>query len=227
MDNLISTILPQSKTISSMAMNEPTTPNVPSGNFLNRKNNHGIAPNPYHDVSLEYCTTLPPSPKDHIDNDPACVDGKKYPFQPFKSDSCYMLYSPQQNMWGPVCGSGGSNADWVRGNRFGVSYQPSNLAAKRYAIDTPKFLKKNPVVVNNSPFYPYPDYRLRKSDDYKTYPYENSYTNDGLPTYVYPYTTLNKSPVIIEGFGNELGSLMLPGTLIVLLLIGMAVYGRR
>lgn len=195
MDNLLSTAFPESKTISPVAMQKPQVENVPEGNYLNRRLNFAKAPDHYKAKYPSYCTTLPPSPKDHLTHDPACTKCNKYPNRPFKRDKCYMLFSPQQNMWGPVCGDGGSNANWVRGNRFGVDYQYDKVFKRQdYAVDVPRFIKKNPVLVSDSPFYPFPDYLKRFNPKYKSYPYENNYIK-GKPTITYPYLT-------VENFGN-------------------------
>lgn len=193
MDNLISTVFPNPTQLSPKTMNAPPVSSAPTGNPLNHQTNHGIAPPHYRDADgYSACNTLPPSPKDHITNDPACVDCKKYPLTPFKRNKCYMLYSPQQNMWGPVCGDGGSNGNWVRGNRFGVNYEFNNIFKRPdYGIDVPKYKKSNPVLVSYSPFYPFPDYYNRFDKDYKSYPYENKYIR-GRPYINYPYTTLSK-----------------------------------
>jgi len=195
MDNLINTDFPNAKTISPVAMNKPPVENVPEGNYLNRKLNFAKAPPHYKSKYPSFCTTLPPSPKDHLTHDPACTKCNKYPNRPFTRDQCYMLYSPQQNIWGPVCGDGGSNANWVRGNQFGVDYQYNKVFKRdNYAVDVPKFTKKNPVLVSDSPFYPFPDYGVRFNPEYKSYPYVNDYIK-GKPTITFPYLT-------IENFDN-------------------------
>ncbi len=209
MDNLLSTVFPNAKTISPVSMAEPPVGNVPSSDFLNRRSNFAKAPPHYRSRDLDYRTTLPPSPKNNITNNPACVTCNKYPNRPFKRGKCYMLYSPQQNIYGPVCGDGGYNANWARGNRFGVDYQYDKVFHRQdYGVDVPRFIKKNPVIVSNSPYFPFGDYGLRFNPKYKSYPYVNNYIK-GKPTYTYPYATLSqptKTDVcpsnVVEGYKN-------------------------
>lgn len=197
MDNLLSTAFPDPKTISPVSMKKPAVENVPEGNYLDRRLNFAKAPSHAKSIYPDYCTTLPPSPKDHLTNDPACTTCNKYPNRPFKRDQCYMLFSPQQNIWGPVCNS--SNANWVRGNQFAVDYDYDAIHKKQdYAVEVPKFVKENPTIVSNSPFYPFPDYGVRFDPEYKSYPYTNNYIK-GMPTFTFPYLT-------IENFGNMSGS---------------------
>lgn len=198
MNNILSTKFPSAKTISPVSLPEPPAPKVPSGNDLSRKLNYGIAPPHYRSIShkknQDYCTTLSPSPRDNVDNDPACVDCNKYPNRPFKKNKCYMLYSPQQNIWGPVCGDANNDSDkWTRGNRFGVDYEYDKVFRRQdYAVDVPRFIKKNPVLVNTSPYFPIPDYNIRFNPKYKSYPYENNYIK-GYPTMVFPYAPIGKN----------------------------------
>lgn len=193
MDKLLSTIYPDPKTISPAALKKPQVSAVPDNFYLNRKLNFAIAPPHYQKSAPDCCTKLPPSPKDNIADNPACVRSACFPNRPFKRGKCYMLYSPQQNIWGPVCGDGGYNANWVRGNRFGVDYQYKKVFNRPdYAVDVPRFAKKNPVLVSDSPFYPFPDYGLRFDPKYKSYPMINPYIR-GHPTINYPYSILNKN----------------------------------
>lgn len=204
MDNLLSTVFPLSKTIVPVSLPSDPAPKVPSGNYLDRKNSFGKAPPHWEPTEPMYKTTLPPSPKDNIANDPACVKSAKFPNRPFKRNQCYMLYSPQQNMWGPVCGDGGYNANWSRGNRFGVDYEFKKVFNRpTYAIDVPKMKRNNPVFVSNSPYFPYGDFYLRFNKKYKSYPYVDNYVK-GKPTWTFPYAVLNKNAgVVVEGFGNR------------------------
>ena len=66
----------------------------------------------------------------------------------------------------------------------------------------PRFIKKNPVLVSDSPFFPFPDYGVRFYPKYKSYPYTNNYIG-GKPTITYPYATLSKgTKTQVEGFEN-------------------------
>ena len=201
MDNIIDLNFPNPKTVSSVSMKEPPVGAVASDNYLNRTRNYGIAPAHSVRALSAINTTLSPSPRNNIDADPACTTCRNYPDRPFKRDNCYMIYSPEQNIWGPVCGDGGSNANWNRGNRFGDSYEYSKVFNRDpYDINTPKFIKQNPTIIMDSPFYKFPDFDARFDRKYKSFPYENNYTEDGKPTYVYPYD--NAGIVVKEGFGN-------------------------
>lgn len=230
---LLNTLYPEPKTISPAVMSKPIVENVPSDNYLGRTLNYARAPEHYKSNELEYCTTLPPSPKNHLTQNPTCTKSCKFPNRPFKRDKCYMLYSPQQNIWGKVCGSGGSNANWVRGNRFGVDYQYDKIFNRQnYAVDVPRFNKKNPIMVSDSPYYPFEDYPLRFNPDYKSYPYENNYIA-GKPTYTYPYATLNKAtrtsvcPSVIEGFGEVRGYPIMWLIILLTFVIVFMIYGKK
>jgi len=237
MDNILDTRFPDPKTISPAALPKPPTSKVPTANDLDRKRNYAIAPPHYKSDKLDYMTTLPPSPKDNIDNNPACVNCNKYPNRPFKRGKCYMLYSPSQNIWGPVCGDGGYNANWVRGNRFGVNYEYDKVfKRKNFGINVPRFIKKNPVLVSDSPYFPIPDYWVRFNPKYKSYPYVNNYTGTlvnlnkaenekypkGYPTMTFPYSPLgnNTQTTVSEGFTNmDQNNMNLVMTMIVLAIL--------
>ena len=69
---------------------------------------------------------------------------------------------------------------------------------------------QNPMVIyDKSTFYPEKNFFLRDNKDYLTYPLQKNYTEFGLPTYTYPYKTLNpifddpNQQGIIESFDNE------------------------
>ena len=149
MDNIIDLNFPKAKTVSPASLRQPRVGNVPSDNFLNRNTNFGISPEHNVPILPEMYTTLPPSPKNNIDNNPACSKKcSRFPDRPFKRNTCYMMYSPTQNIFGPVCGDGnnggrgGSNANWVRGNRFGDSYEYSKVFNRDpWNVNVPKFLK--------------------------------------------------------------------------------------
>lgn len=229
MNNLLSTSFPEPKTISPVSLSKPSVQNVPSDNYLNRRLNFAKAPSHARSADLDYCTTLPPSPKDHLTHNPSCVSSKAFPNRPFKRGKCYMLYSPQQNIWGPVCGDGGSNANWVRGNRFGVNYEYDKVFHRQdYAVDVPRFNKKNPVLVSDSPYYPFKDYPLRFDPKYKSYPYENNYIK-GKPTFMYPYATLDKpTRTVIEGFTNrQYTNLWVTVMLIIIIIFVGTIYLRK
>jgi hypothetical protein len=186
MENILTTNFADSKTISPAAFPTPGWSAVPQPNNLSRRLNAAIAP-PHYQISDVF---LPRSPKDDLTNNPACVISSVSE-KPFKRDDCYMLFSPAQNIWGKICGSGGSNANWVRGNTFAVDYDRDKLYdSQKYMVDVPPFAKipeKNPTLVSDSPFYPFPDYNMRFLPQYKSYPYSGSQYIGGHPTIRYPY----------------------------------------
>ena len=213
MDNIIRTVFEGPTKISPVPYHEQATPRVPNDNDLSRKRDGAIAPphNRYQGESWNdwpsYCTTLPPSPKDSLNlanGDPACstcTPGWNPPERPFKRDTCYMLYSPQQNMWGPVCGDAGYNANWARGGRFGADYGYEKVfRQKDWQVGSPDFIKKNPVVVANSPYFPMTDVATlsQTAPGYKSYPTGQNYAPNGQPAYIYPYSVINKESNILK-----------------------------
>ena len=153
---------------------------------------------------LQYCNFLEPAPRNQALNVP--YEGNKdcptFTNQPYNKDSCYLMDSKAQGVVGIVCNqAGGSdNADFVRGNQFGVDYPfDFNKAQEekklQYTVEQPVQIPmelENPsVVYDNSTFYPEPTFFQRKNKDYFTYPLQNNYTEFGLPKYTYPYKTLN------------------------------------
>ncbi len=204
MDALLSTVFPEPQRISPVALNKNPVSRVASENYLKRKLSHGIAPKHNRHRWPSYCTTLPPSPKDDLTTDPACSTCHRFPKRPFKRDTCYMLYSPQQNIWGPVCGDGGYNANWTRGNRFGVDYDFYKVFRRpEYRIDGAQYAQKNPVIVSHSKYFPLLDFYNKYRPEHKTFPYFQKYALNGQSKYVYPYNILGKkSPVLKEGFAS-------------------------
>ena len=69
---------------------------------------------------------------------------------------------------------------------------------------------ENPMVIyDKNTFYPEPSFFYRKNKDFITYPLKQDYTEYGLPTYTYPYETMNpifndpnQDGIGIEGFSN-------------------------
>ena len=91
-----------------------------------------------------------------------------------------------------------SNANWVRGNQFGVDYPYKKKDKFREVVKIPStnldrknidYLGNDAKIVmrNNDPFYPYPSLHLRKDKDYWGYMHEKQYVN-GEPIYNYPYS---------------------------------------
>ena len=136
-----------------------------------------------------------------------------------KSRRCYNIYSSGQNIVGEVCTTPGvdeqlysnkytfnnnpdvnGNADWVRGNNFGVRYNSSMINDRtKYILNTPSLKENNKTYVNYDKFYP--DKSIDNVNNYmnKSYPYINNYTKNGYPTWKYPYyITQLKSSVPTE-----------------------------
>ena len=98
---------------------------------------------------------------------------------------------------------GSDNANFVRGNQFGVDYDFDNLYNKKMLeyrveipVQEPMQLQNPEIVYNNKPnFFPNPTLELRSNKDYITPPYENNYTQNYQPTYVSPYKTLNSQTI--------------------------------
>jgi hypothetical protein len=161
-----------------------------------------LKPSSRKDDDSQYCNFLEPSPRDQRLNVP--YEGQKncpkFNAKPYGKDSCYLMNSKAQGVTGIVCNqAGGSdNANFHRGNQFGVDYpldQNLNKPETTYIIEKPvqtQMAMKNPMVIyDKNTFYPEPSFSIRKNKDFITYPLQNNYTEDGLPTYTYPYKTMN------------------------------------
>jgi len=149
---------------------------------------------------------------------------------------CYNIYSSGQNMVGEVCTTPGTdgplysreektgvngNADWFRGNRFGVNYDESMINDRtKYYYKTPSLKENKKTYVNYDQFYPVPDRCNSNNYWHKTYPHNNDYTPNGYPTWRYPYSTTqidSRSPTqlvsqkenvkdildLVENFSND------------------------
>lgn len=171
---------------------------------------------------LQYCNFLEPAPRDQRLNVPyqGQKNCPKFKTQPYSKDSCYLMDSKAQGVVGIVCNQpgGSDNANFVRGNQFGVNYlDDSNLKKNKQNIEytvkepvqIPMELQNPMVIYDKNTFYPTPSFFLRKNKDFLTYPLQQNYTEYGLPTYTYPYKTLNpifddpNQQGIIESFENE------------------------
>ena len=205
MDNILSTIFPLPQQNLPISIKKNTVPTVAQDYNLNDNLSNAIAPKNFKAYKSDNELTLPPSPKDSIHYNPTCVHSKNKsnPKRLFKRNKCYMLYAPSQNMWGPVCGDSGYNANWTRGNTFANDYNFYKVFRRpTYKIDGAQYIKKNPVIVADNKYFPYPDYYNRFRPEFKSYPYFNLYKN-GQPIYTYPYNTLNNYSPIVEGFSKN------------------------
>ena len=202
-----------SQNILPVPLHKPPTPNVESPNY------YGKSPYPMaHQVSSrkndesQFCNTLGPSPRNQLLNVPYQGENcPKFKAQPFNKNSCYLMDNKRQGVIGVACNqAGGSdNSNFVRGNQFGLDNEWNmfdNIKKTEYTVEQPvqkPMILDNPSIVNdNTLFYPTSNYYLSKSRNYDTYPKPNTMTENGLPTYTYPYKTLNLSSSQIENYMN-------------------------
>ena len=199
MEKYISQIIPKAEYVSPSALTKPPTSLVEQPNDLARTIPFSIAPKHYIDAFDEYDTTLPPTPRNNVDNDPACTNCTKYK-DPFHRGDCMMLFSPDQNMWGEVCGN--KNVDVIRGNQFGTGYEPERLWGKKMYEETPPVVRKrNPDVVVPTSDYPTLDYFYTAFDQYKGYPFVRK-EDCGLPEYTFPYNIMNEKQGLLQKIIN-------------------------
>jgi hypothetical protein len=173
--------------------------------------NYGSSPYPtVHNVSsrkndnLQYCNFLEPSPRNQKLNVP--YEGEKncpnFKSQPYDKDSCYLLDSKSQGVVGIVCNQpgGSNNSNFIRGNQVGIDYpfdfnREINEKKIEYNIKEPVQIPlemQNPMMFyDRNTFYPEPSFSLRENKNFITYPLKQNYTKNGVPTYTYPYKTLN------------------------------------
>jgi len=163
-----------------------------------------LKPSSRKDDDSQYCNFLQPSPRNQQLNVP--YEGNKncpkFKAQPYQKDSCYLVNNTKQGVPGIICNQpgGSDNANFVRGNNFGVDYpfdfnEQMEKKKLQYTVEKPVQLlmeNQNPMILyNKSNFYPTDYTFLRKNKDYITYPLKNNYTKNGIPTYRYPYKVLN------------------------------------
>ncbi len=171
--------------------------------------------------ALQYCNFIPPSPRDPLVNVPnvpylgaGCPYDANARNQP---EGCYLVNNKSQGTVGFVCKDAGGtkNADFVRGNQFGVDSDMdvdglSKRKKAEYTIENPVQLPvqlRNPIVkYDKSTFYPT---YLQSFNSLGEYPHAANYDNEniakGLPTYVYPYKVINprKSEADVISLGNN------------------------
>ena len=162
-----------------------TRPPVPS---VSNPINYGDSPYPMPikmttrvNDELQYCNFLEPSPRDQRLNVPyqGDKDCPTFTAKPYNKDSCFLMDSKAQGVVGIVCNqAGGSdNANFVRGNQFGLDYplsQDLNKKKLEYTVENPVQLPmelQNPMMLyDKHEFYPEYNFFLRKNKNYATYP---------------------------------------------------------
>ena len=159
----------------------------------------------------QYCNFIPPAPRDPLVNVPYLGEGCPYdPGAKKAPEGCFLVKNKTQNSIGFVCKDAGGtkNANFVRGNQFGVDYDMdvdglSKSKKAEYTIENPVQLPiqmRNPVVkYDKSTFYP--TYLKSYEDNGNEYPHAANYTTEaagaggnnalGVPEYVFPYKVIN------------------------------------
>ncbi len=158
--------------------------------------------------NMQYCNFIPPAPRDPLVNVPYL--GPSCPYNPDsknKPEGCFLVKNHVQGTTGFVCKDAGGtkNANFVRGNQFGVDYDMdvdglSKSKKVEYTIENPVQLPiqmRNPLVkYDKSTFYPT---YLQSYNSLDTYPHASNYDTyadegniaKGIPTYKYPYKVIN------------------------------------
>ena len=205
MQDIILDVGNNSKNILPVPYSRPPVPSTPSpNNYGSSPYALGVSevPNRKND-KLQYCNFLQPSPRDQRLNVPyeGAKDCPTFDAKPYNKDSCYLLDSKAQGTVGIVCNqAGGSdNADFYRGNQFGVDYpldqDLDNKKKLEYTVEQPVQIplemQNQLMLYDRNTFYPEPSFPLRGNKDYITYPLVQNYTENGMPTYNYPYKSMN------------------------------------
>ncbi len=159
----------------------------------------------------QYCNFIPPAPRDPLVNVPYLGEGCPYdPGAKKAPEGCFLVKNKTQNSLGFVCKDAGGtkNANFVRGNQFGVDYDMdvdglSKSKKAEYTIENPVQLPiqmRNPIVkYDKSTFYP--TYLKSYEETGNEYPHPANFTTDaagaggnnalGVPEYVFPYKVIN------------------------------------
>ncbi len=160
--------------------------------------------------NMQYCNFIPPAPRDPLVNVPYLGKGCPYNADAKnKPEGCFLVQNKASNTTGFVCKDAGGtkNANFIRGNQFGVDYNLDHLddmdvdglsksKKTEYTIENPVQLPiqmKNPIVkYDKSTFYPT---YLQSYNSLGEYPHASNYDGENiaksLPTYVYPYKVIN------------------------------------
>ena len=192
-------IIPKTSTLPPRAINNKPNLNI-SKPFDPSSRNQSNAPLSF-EVKQATSNFLNPPPREQMEDPASDVKPNLYFLNtPYDTKSCIFKYNPNQMVKGEICNYTG-NADFIRGNRF--SYDFKNLYdSEKYTVEQPVLEPSNPLVVTNSPFYPYPGFEYKINPDYKTYPYTNDYLGT-MPTFKYPYKTAGPISPVIENFNEK------------------------
>lgn len=144
----------------------------------------------------------------HLQNTltPCSMIGDKYSDFNSNPRKCYNMYSKNQNVVGKVCTTPGTegplysdeninnkingNADWVRGNIFGVHYNDKIINdRKKYYYKTPSLKENKKTYITYDQFYPIPNRCNKNKIMSKEYPHTKNFNEGGYPLWKYPYST--------------------------------------
>jgi hypothetical protein len=182
-------IIPKSSTLPPRPINNLSVPKVEKP-FDPRGRSQSNAPI-YSELDVATSNFLNPPPREQMEDPVSNVKPNLYFLNtPYDTKSCIFKYNPNQMVIG--------NANFVRGNQFSNNF--TNLYnSEKYTVEQPVLEPTNPLMVTNSPFYPYPGFEFRINPDYKTYPYQSDSLGT-MPAFKYPYKTTGPISPVIEKF---------------------------
>ena len=196
---------------------------VPSGNVSGNPLRAVYKPREHNRKNdmLQYCNFIPPAPRDPLVNVPYLGEGCPYDSNARNApEGCFLVKNNDSNTVGFVCKDAGGtkNANFVRGNQFGVDYDMdvdglSKSKKMEYTIENPIQLPlqmRNPLVkYDKSSFFP--TYLQSYENHQNEYPRAANYVDEnnggGIPTYTFPYKVINprKSENDVISFSNSDG----------------------
>ncbi len=180
---------------------------VPSGNVQGNPIRAVYKPREHNRKNdmLQYCNFIPPAPRDPLVNVPYLGEGCPYDSNARNApEGCFLVKNTDSNTVGFVCkdAGGAKNANFVRGNQFGVDYDMdvdglSKSKKMEYTIENPIQLPlqmRNPLVkYDKSSFFP--TYLQSYENHENEYPRAANYVDEnnggGIPTYTFPYKVIN------------------------------------
>ena len=201
--------------------NVPLGPSPHSNDLLN----NAAAPPKTTTKDDIYCNILPGAPRSQI-YPPRCGKLEE------RKRGLSLGYSPDQKVFG-IIQDGSENANWVRGNEFGVDYNQRRFdgTGKTKEIDVGALLKNNPMMVADSPFYPKPDQAMKDNKWNLTYPYFKQYSDRGQPVFnqgsLQSPTVFFGGDKIIEGFSGSTGSTCLRNSIFIVLILVIVLFVNK